>query len=263
MSLNDLFLGLVQGATEFLPVSSSGHLFLMEKILKGSQSSLPFILFLHLATFLAVLTVFFKDIKSFVLGINDRDNFQLFLKLLLSLAPLVFVGLFFKNFVQESFEKNTVAFGFLSTGLLLASLFFIRSRKNLSLKEMSFLQAFLIGLSQSLAVLPGFSRSAWTIAVGLYCGLSPRSAVYFSFLISLPAILGSGFLGLLPFLLESSSNSVSFDFSTVLSLFLPFLVAFVSGWLCLILILKMAKNQKLAWFSFYLIPLSVLVFFII
>lgn len=254
----DVFLGFVQGATEFLPVSSSGHLFLMDQILKGGNSSLSFVLFLHLATFFAVFAVFFKDIKFFVFGLQKKKNLQLLLKLLISLLPLLFVGLFLKNFVQQSFEKNTVAFGFFSTGLLLLTLFFV-PQKNRPLEEMSFLQAFLIGLAQALAVLPGFSRSAWTISAGIYCGLSPRSAVYFSFLISLPAIFGSALMAFLPQVLNGSPAPLDF-FSNPLSLFLSFLTAFLTSWLCLLLVLRMVQGRKFYLFSFYLLPLSAFVF---
>ena len=257
-----VFLGFLQGITEFLPVSSSGHLFLMEQVLKSDKLSLSFVLVLHLATFFSVFVVFFKEIKVLIFGIQKKENFQLFLKLVVSLIPLLFIGLFFKSFVQQSFEKNTVALGFLSSGLLLFSLFFVR-KKDMSLKQMSFFQAFLIGLSQSLAVLPGFSRSGWTIATGLYCGLSPRSAVYFSFLISLPAIAGSF---LMDFLFSENVNKINFQFLFDLEFFslsLAFLTSFLSGLLALFLVLRMVQSKKLYLFSFYLLPLSVLVFLLL
>jgi len=111
MDWRDIFLGLVQGVTEFLPISSSGHLFVMEKILKGSQSSLTFVLLLHLATLFAIVTVFFKDIKNFTLNLKNKTETQLLFKILLSLLPLVFVGLFLKDFVKQSFEKNFIYTG--------------------------------------------------------------------------------------------------------------------------------------------------------
>lgn len=265
MDWNFIFLGFLQGITEFLPISSSGHLFLMEQILKTNQTSLSLILLLHTATLLSVLAVFYKDIKSFIFDIKKNKNFQLFIKLAISLIPLLFVGLFLKSFVEQSFEKNTVALGFLSSGLLLLSLFFIK-KKNLSLEEMSLFQAFLIGLAQAVAVLPGFSRSGWTIAIGLYCGLAPRTAVYFSFLISLPAIAGSSFVDLALYLskkpetVNSSLLSLISEFELPISLLLSFFVAFSSGFLSLLLVLKMVQTEKFYSFSFYLLPLSVLVF---
>ena len=229
----------------------------MDQILNGGRVSLSTVLLLHTATLFSVFVVFFKDLKSFIFGIQKKTNLQLFFKLLLSLAPLLFVGLFFKSFVQQSFEKNTVAVGFFSSGLILLSLFFVR-KKNLSLEEMNFFQAFLIGLAQAVAVLPGFSRSAWTIAMGLYCGLAPRSAVYFSFLISLPAIAGSAVLDLASHL-SKHPEQISFP---VLSAEqgLSFFAAFVSGLFSLLIVLKMAQGQKLYLFSFYLLPLSLILF---
>ena len=264
MDWNYIFLGFLQGITEFLPISSSGHLFLIEQILKTNQTSLSFILLLHIATLLSVLAVFSKDIKSFIFSIQKKKNLQLLTKLIISLIPLCFVGLFFRSFVEQSFEKNTVASGFLSSGLLLLSLFFIK-KKNLSLEKMNLFQAFLIGLAQAVAVLPGFSRSGWTIAMGLYCGLTPRAAVYFSFLISLPAIAGSSMVDLVLYLSKKpepvNANLLStseIDFS--LSLLFAVFIAFLSGFFSLLLVLKMVQTKKFYFFSFYLLPLSLLVF---
>lgn len=251
----EIILGLVQGLTEFLPVSSSGHLFLMEKFLKGEKLSLSFVLLLHLATFFSIAIVFFKEIKAFVLGLAHPSQRDLLLKVLISLSPLLFVGLFLREFIEQSFEKNIVGFGFLCSGLLIFSLLFI-PKKSRSLEEMSFLQVFLIGLAQSLAVLPGFSRSAWTISVGLYCGLSPRQAVYFSFLISLPAIMGSV---LFDIFFSASFSAEAFQWN--LSLIPAFFTAFLSGLLSLLLVLKMVQNSYFYIFSFYLLPLAFVCFF--
>lgn len=257
-----LFLGILQGATEFLPVSSSGHLFVAERILNGSQSSLSFVLLLHLATLCSVLAVFFKDIKLFALAPQKKRNRQLFFKLLISLIPLLAVGLFLRPFVEKSFNSSAVSLGFLSSGLLLLSLLLAKKGKR-PLERLSFFQAFLIGAAQAVAVFPGFSRAAWTITAGLYCGLKPRAAVYFSFLISLPAVAGSALAQLLIIL---SKNPEILNFWKALSasgwLFaLAFISAFVSGFLSLRAVLKLAGIQKLYIFSFYLLPLSLAVFF--
>ena len=168
---------------------------------------------------------------------------------------------FFKPFVEQSFQKNIVAFGFLSSGLLLFSLFF-KKTKNSALEKISFRTAFLIGLAQALAVFPGFSRSAWTIAAGLYSGLAPRAAVYYSFLISLPAILASIFMDLLSKKLKTSSE----DFFTGLwdlnlSFWLSFFLAFLSGFISLLMVLKLVQADKLQLFSFYLLPLGLILGF--
>ena len=260
-----LFLGFLQGVTEFLPVSSSGHLFLWEHIFKQSQSDLSFVILLHGATFLSILLIFFKDLKKIFLKFREKNTLYLGAKVCVSLLPLFVVGLFFKPLVEQSFQKSVVAFGFLSSGLLLFSLFFVPKGKK-SLEEMSFWQAFLIGLAQSLAVLPGFSRSAWTIVLGLVLGLAPRTAVYYSFLISLPAILGSILMDLFSGNLEPSSKNLdsgflAFDFS--FSFWLSFVLAFLSGFFSLLMVLKLVQTDKLQYFSFYLLPLGlILVFFL-
>ena len=245
-----IFLGFLQGLTEFLPISSSGHLFLAKKLMNTEELSLSFILLVHLATFFSVLLFFFKDIKNLLLDFLKQSS--LFFKILVSLTPTLVVGLFFRSFVEQSFEKNLVAIGFLFSGILLFSLFFIKQKQK-TLKEISFLQAFLIGAMQALAVLPGFSRSALTITAGLYCGLSARSAVFFSFLISLPVIAGSS---LIDFLSQASFSININRFDLILS----FLSAFIIGVLSLFFVLKAVQSRKLKFFSFYLIPLSFFVF---
>ena len=247
-----IFLGFLQGITEFLPISSSGHLFLAKKLLNIEELSLSFVLLVHLATFFSILFFFFKDIK--LLFFDIWKKFSLFFKILISLIPTLIIGLFFKSFVEQSFEKNLICFGFLVSGLLLLSLFFIKQQQK-NLEEISFLQAFLIGLMQALAVLPGFSRSALTIATGLYFGLSARSAVFFSFLISLPVIAGSS---LIDFLSKSSALSVNIN---TIELSLAFLSAFFTGIFSLFFVLKAVQSHKLKFFSFYLIPLSIFMFF--
>jgi len=258
-----IFLGLLHVVIEVLPISSSGHLFLMGQVLNSDKLSLSSVLLLHAATFFSVLAVFHKKIKNFVFGFREKSNRQLLFKLLASLSPLLFVGLFFKSFVQQSFEKDVVAFGFLSSGLILLTVFFIRTKK-LSLEKMNFFQALFIGLAQAVAVLPGFSRSGWTIAVALYCGLTPRSAVYYSFLISLPAIAGSALMNLVSnFSKTSSAQNLDLFLNSELIFYLcpAFLIAFFSGWLSLLLVLKTVQSEKLYFFSLYLLPLSFYVFF--
>ncbi|MCY4320975.1 MAG: undecaprenyl-diphosphate phosphatase [Bdellovibrionaceae bacterium] len=249
-----IFLGVLQGITEFLPISSSGHLFLLKKLLYTKELSLSFVLLVHLATLFSILFFFFKDIKLLFFDIEKQIN--LFFKILISLIPALIVGLFFRSFIEQSFETNLVASGFLFSGILLFSLFFIKQKQK-SLEEMSFLQAFLIGLMQALAILPGFSRSALTITTGLYFGLSSRSAVFFSFLISLPVIAGSS---LIDFLSQSSPLSVSINY---MELSLAFFSAFFTGLFSLFFVLKAVQSHKLKLFSFYLIPLSFFVFFIL
>jgi len=254
MESSSFYLAFLQGVTEFLPVSSSGHLFLLERLLNKDSLSLSFVLLLHLATFCSVCVVFAKDIKALSLDFLKKQP-TFFYKFCISLIPCLIVGLFFKEGVEQSFQKQFVALGFLVSGVLLASLFFIRQREK-TLKEMSFLEAFLIGAIQALAVFPGFSRSALTISAGLYCGLSARSSVLFSFLISLPVIAGSSGIDFM----SSSFQGFEEDFSILV---FSFFLAFLTGVLSLFIVLKLVKSKHLYLFCFYLIPLSFYVFFLL
>ena len=252
MQSSSLYLGFLQGLTEFLPVSSSGHLFLLEHLLNKNSPSLSFVLWLHLATFCSICVVFAKDIKNLSFDFFKKDR-SFFYKFCISLLPSVIVGLFFKDWVEQSFEKRWVACGFLISGVFLASLFFIPQKKK-SLEELSFFSAFLIGLMQAFAVFPGFSRSALTITTALYCGLSARSAVLYSFLISLPVIAGSSGIDFMSSSFKGFEESLS-------TLFSSFLIAFLTGLISLFIVLRLVKSRYLYLFCFYLIPLSCYLFF--
>ncbi len=242
--------GLLHGLTEFLPVSSSGHLLLLEQLFPApEQNLLSLVLLLHGATLLSVFTVFFKDLKD--LAFSLKHERRLLLQTAVSLLPLIAAGFFLKPFVDQSFRQAFAAAGFLSTGLLLGSLFFWGRRAAAApaapLRRLSLFKAFVIGLAQAIAVLPGFSRSGWTISAGLFLGLSPKDSVYFSFLISLPAIAGSLFVEIL-------SRPQSFVFSP--GMIVAFLTAYGSGVFCLRLLLRLAQRRRFFVFSLYLIPLG-------
>ena len=254
MQSSSFYLGFLQGVTEFLPVSSSGHLFLLEHLLNKGSPSLSLVLLFHLATFFSICFVFFKDIKILSLDFLKKDR-DFFYKFCVSLLPVLILGLFFKKWVDQSFEKEWVALGFFISGILLASLFFIHQKEK-TLKEMSFLSAFFIGCMQALAVFPGFSRSALTISMALYCGLSSRSAVLYSFLISLPVIAGSSMIDFM------SPSFKGFEEKGLMLCF-SFLIAFLVGVISLLMVLKLVKINRLYLFCVYLFPLSFYVFFIL
>ena len=242
----NFFLGLLQGLTEFLPVSSSGHLFLLARFFKTPQETFFLVLTVHGATLLSIVTVFRKDLKSlFVL----KDS-SLLLKVVVALAPLFFTGLFFKSFVAKSFQEGFVSIGFLATGVFLLSLLFKRQASN---EPLTFLRAFLIGMIQAFCVLPGFSRSGWTIGAGILLGLSPQRAAFFSFLIALPAIAGA-------LLVEGLTQTFSGSGAEVVSLsgglILAFCTAYISGIFALLVVLKLLHQKKFYLFGLYLIPLG-------
>ena len=244
--LKALLLGILQGVSEFLPISSSGHLMILDKLLHFSHQPLSLILLLHGATLLSIGLIFFKDFKNLKLQRKD-----LFLKTAVALIPLFALGLFLKNLLQD-FSIQGVALGFLGTGVLFIFLIFIKPKKTLSLSQLSLKQAFLIGLSQTLAVLPGFSRSGWTISTGMLLGLNPKDSAVFSFIIAIPAILASlsYYLVFENFFLEITSPHL-----------LAFFTAFLTGCLSLLLLLRMLQRNQFYFFSFYLIPLGVFLLF--
>ena len=247
--------GILQGITEFLPISSSGHLFLLEKWLHFAENPLSFFLVLHGATALSIILVFSKDLTKLSFSLQKKETSLLISKILMALSPLVVIGLFFQETLEkEGFQQWVVGLGFLLTGILLfmsPSLFKIQSRKEL--KELSFVAALIIGLVQALTVLPGFSRSGWTITAGLLLGLSPLAAVTFSFLIALPAILGSCAV---VFLQQGGLGGFSVE------MIWAFSAAFISGTLSLLLVLKLVQQKKFFLFGFYLIPLGCYLLFL-
>ena len=239
--------GLLQGLTEFLPISSSGHFFLLEKLMGLEQDSLSIIIILHGATVLSVITVFFKDLKTFTLSLHTKPSQSLLLKIIISSIPLAIVGLFFRRLVEQSFQETFVAIGFLMTSLLLLSLFFKKKIPSSSLDHLSYSKAFLVGVFQAVAAFPGFSRSGWTVSAGLFLGLSPRASVYYSFLISLVAIAGSVLIEVV-----GHFHSIVFSFDLIIA----FLTAYISGTLSLYLVLKIVQKEKFFLFGLYLLPLS-------
>lgn len=245
--------GALQGITEFLPISSSGHLFLLQSATSFQKDSLFFIVILHGATILSIFTVFFKDLQQTFTPLKSATTKKLLLNLTISTVPLVFVGLFFKSFIEQAFKQPVVAIGFLSTGALLLFLAFRQKKyfqSSLKLHELSLLQAFVLGLFQVLALLPGFSRSGWTISAGLFLGLRPQDAVYYSFLMALPAVAGACVLEIF----EKVSNGFwqGFTFSVLLG----FVTAYLVGVLALYWTLKLVQKERFFLFGFYLIPLG-------
>ncbi|MGM9787720.1 MAG: undecaprenyl-diphosphate phosphatase [Candidatus Cryptobacteroides sp.] len=248
-----IILGLVQGLTEFLPVSSSGHLAIFKDLLGVEASSdLVFEVAVHAATVLATILVFRKQIAALFKGLfrfkyNDETDYVL--KILVSLIPILIVGFFFKDQVESLFSSlYVVGVALLVTAALL---FFsdkmgekIAQNNKAQRNGISYLQAFIIGLGQAVAVTPGLSRSGTTISTGLLVGVKRDVVAQFSFLMVIIPILGEAFLDI-----------VGGDFVTasvsVLPLVLGFLSAFLSGLFACKLMIALVKKAKLRWFALY------------
>ena len=246
--IDALLLGIIQGLTEFLPVSSSGHLELGKAIL-GDQSipeeSLLFTVVLHFATALSTIVIFRKDIFSIFRGVllfKWNEDIEFVLKIGTSMIPAVVVGLFFEDQLEQLFGSNVLLVGsmLIITGVLL---FFADKAKNTN-KSVSFKNAFIIGISQAIAMLPGISRSGATISTSVLLGNDKTKAARFSFLMVVPLIFGKIAKDLL-------SGDLSFTSSSIGPLSVGFIAAFVSGLFACQWMISLVKKSKLTYFSIY------------
>ena len=248
-----IILGLVQGLTEFLPVSSSGHLAIGKALLGVEPSGdLVFEVAVHAATVLATIVVFRKEIWKLLCGLfkfkyNDETDY--IAKLCVSMIPVFVVGMFFKDKVEAAFSSlAVVGVCLLVTAVLLAFSDWMAPRVAASVKQgrggITFWQAFVIGIGQALAVLPGLSRSGTTISTGLLCGVKRENMAQFSFLMVLVPILGETFLDLVGG--EMAASSVG-----AFPLLLGFLAAFVSGLFACRVMIALVRKAQLKWFGLY------------
>lgn len=242
-----LILGLLQGLTEFLPVSSSGHLEIGSAIFGLQEENLTFSIIVHGATFLSVIVVFRNDILNLIAGLfkfewNDETKFILLL--IISALPVGIVGVFFKSQIESLFEGNILLVGsmLLITSMLLLLTSFAPNKK----KEITIKSAIIIGIAQTIAILPGISRSGATISTALYLGIDREKATRFSFLMVLIPIFGASFLEILE--LTSATEPPAIATS---SLVIGAVAAFGSGLLACSWMLKIVKKGKLAYFSAY------------
>ncbi len=242
-----LLLGIIQGLTEFLPVSSSGHLEIGKTLLGVEvKENMLFTVVVHGATVLSTILVMRKDIIELLLrGITLKKTPQrnFIVCLCVSMIPVLFIGLFFKDQVESLFNGNLllVGIGLLCTAVLLAFTFYAKPKK----REINFLNAFLIGVAQSVAVVPGISRSGATIATGLLAGVNKEKAAKFSFLMVLIPIIGANLKTIYD---GDLSQSVSIS---TFSLLVGFLAAFISGVLACRWMLNVVKKGKLIYFALY------------
>jgi undecaprenyl-diphosphatase len=254
-----IILGLVQGLTEFLPVSSSGHLVFSERLLNIKKGDVVFEVMVHLGTLVAVLFFFRKRIMAMILAIislvkkkktpEQQENLKLVWFLILGTIPAVLFGLFFKKMLEESFSSiRWTSIEFLITGFILIATIWARDRG----RKINNLNSIFIGIAQAIAIVPAISRSGSTIAAGMFSGISKETAAEFSFLLSIPAIGGAAILEIPEFLNVASS-------STVLNIYLiGTLVAGVIGYLSIAFLLSVIKKGKFYLFGLYCLALGIL-----
>jgi undecaprenyl-diphosphatase len=242
------FLGIIQGLTEFLPVSSSGHLEIVKGIFKTdyeAKESLVMTVVLHFATALSTLFIFKNDILKILKGvftkkINEEKIFAL--KIIISMIPAVIIGLFFEEIIEQFFNGQLILVGFML--ILTGFLLFLADKSKQTINEISYLNSLIIGIAQAIAILPGISRSGATIATSVILGIDKSSSAKFSFLMVVPLIFGKVLKDLLSGNILSESIAVG-------PLIIGFIGAFLTGLFACKWMIKLVKASQLKYFSFY------------
>lgn len=267
--LKMILMGIVQGIAEFLPISSSGHLIIFEKLLNIEQPSLFIAQMLHFGTFLSVFIFYFNDIKELIveffkmiIHLIKREKFEInktqklaFLILVASI-PTAIIALCFEDAFQTYYENlKSISVMFLITAVLL----FITDRYSNNKKKLanlSYLSAFSIGMVQGVAIMPGISRSGSTIFAGTILDLDKNEAARFSFLISLPATFGAFLFGIKDVI--ASGEAISFNFSIIVGIITSMVVGIIS----IKFLLNLLNKNKMSMFSIYLVIISIITFLI-
>ena len=248
--MTDIFLGIIQGITEFLPISSSGHLVIFDKLLPVINLNTNDIAFLHIGTLFSIVIFYRARILQIF---SNLIIFKFYLKIIIfGILPAVIVGLFTP--IQEAIDKSSqiliytgIAYFFLSVLLIFSER--IASKNILSIEEISINQAFMIGIAQAFALMPGISRSGVTLLAAMYLGLKKADAIFYSMLIGIPTIFGAWSLTFI---------NQSFEVNT--SILIPTIVAFLTGILAIKLLVKFTTESKLQYFGFYCLILSIISF---
>jgi undecaprenyl-diphosphatase len=253
-----ILLGFVQGVAEFLPISSSGHLVVLQNLTNLDVPPFLFTLMLHQATLLSIVTVYRKEIKSFLK--SNKDQFlQIFILVFSAMIPTVIMGLAMSKIWEFLYSKTYIVGGlFIFTGLILLLNLYINKNK-IQNKEITLKRAIFIGFMQGVAALPGISRSGLTIAAALYCGVGAKKAGSFSFLISVPAILAATIYEFL--FLDLGKASFNLTSSQLTSMVIASIVAYFTGVFSLKILLKVLDRGKLYYFAPYLFLVGTLTFF--
>ncbi len=247
-TIDAIILGIIQGLTEFLPVSSSGHLELGKAILGDSsvpEESLLFTVVLHFATALSTIVVFRKDVWEIIRGLfqfknNEETLFSL--KIILSMVPATLVGLLFEEQLEAFFDGDIRFVGFML--LITAVLLYFADRAKDTDKKVTFKNAFIVGVSQAIAILPGISRSGATISTSVLLGVDKTKAARFSFLMVVPLIIGKMGKDIL-------SGELSLESENIFAMGAGFIAAFIAGLAACTWMIQIVKKSKLSYFAIY------------
>jgi len=248
--IKTIILGIVQGLTEFLPVSSSGHLAILEHLF-GISEPVSLAVFLHFGTLIAVIVFFFRQISELLKGIckGNKESISYCAKIVLGTIPIIVAGLFFESMVTHAFVDMIVVSVLLGiTGTIVLFTGIIRKAQ----RKINFPVALLIGIGQMFALLPGISRSGMTISAGIFSGVEPERAFRFSFLLSLPAVLGANIYEL--------KNAPGI--SNIFELLVGMIFSFLAGILAL-KILRSMVHRKFHLFGPYCLIISIIMLFVL
>jgi len=258
-----VLLAILQGFTEFLPVSSSGHLVLAQELLNlHDPQMLIFDVFVHFGTLISVIFIFWKDLleilrsfaKAFTAVKLKRDyekteHFRLGVAIIIGSIPAGIIGLLYRHEIEAAFtDPKLVAMNLVITGLIL---FLTRLAKPIKGKKVGLVAAFIIGLAQAVAILPGISRSGSTMSTALYLKISPMLAARFSFLLSVPVIAGAALLE--GYKLFKNGNTLG-----TMPLVVGTAVSAIAGYFAIKMLLKIMEKGKFSWFSFYCLTIGIL-----
>lgn len=257
--LEALILGIVQGLTEFLPVSSSGHLELVKALFNSDidpDKSLMFTVVVHFATALSTVVVFRKDVAEILRGLvafKNNEEFNFSLKIVLSMIPAAFVGVFFNDAIEAMFDQQVLLVGAMLT--ITALLLLLADRAKRTEKNVSYSNALIIGIAQAIAILPGISRSGATISTSVLLGIDRTRAARFSFLMVVPLIFGKIAKDLL-----SGKEALALSGSGLIYI-VGFAAAFVTGLFACKLMISLVKRAQLKYFAYYCFAVGLIAVF--
>ena len=246
--LEAVLIGIIQGLTEFLPVSSSGHIELSKEILKTTiegEENVMFTVVLHAATAMSTIVVFRKEIVQIFKGLFQftwNDEFKFSFKIIISMFPAAIIGIVFKEEIDDFFTGKIILVGLML--LVTGAVLFLADRAKNTTKDVGIIESIIIGVSQAIAILPGISRSGATIGTSVLLGIDRTKAAKFSFLMVVPLIFGK----MAKLILD---GEISFQSNDILAYGAGFLAAFVVGLLACTWMIALVKKSQLKYFSFY------------
>jgi undecaprenyl-diphosphatase len=261
-----IIFGIVQGITEFLPISSTAHIIITQMLLGYSFPGFGFEIFLHLASILAVIIYFRKDLVEVIVGSfsffgnrskENRVQFLFGLYIVVATGITGVLGILLEGSIGNFLKTPPfIAIALATTGLFLIIIERFFKYGNRTVENMTFLDSVIVGLGQTLAVIPGISRSGATLITALFAGLSKETAVRYSFLLSIPVILGSSVFAIGDF----ADGSLVADIG-LLSLVVAFLATFIFSWLGIVWLIEFLKKSKLIYFAIYCFVAAIFIFF--